>query len=114
MAAPEIAIEVTLDQVRRLEFTGLARYRLGSLERTFDFDDLKDRRRGFAALVAWVWACLVPEDAKAFPTPEALAPHITIANQADVMQALFKAIAAAGENEKNGRGSTPKPSPTSS
>lgn len=104
-----------LDQPCSLAFTQLARYRMGTVEpRPFTLHDLSDRRRSYAALVAWLWACLTPEHHAAYPTPEALVPQITPERAAAAMQALGAAVAAAHPPEKNGDGSTRRPSPASS
>lgn len=105
---------IQLDRERRIAFTNGARFRLGTAPTPFNFEDLRNSRKAYAALVTWVWACLVPEDAKDFPTPEALAEHITLERQGETLGALIKAIEAAADTEKNGHGSTPKPSPSSS
>lgn len=49
---------------------------MGSIDRPFKVSDLSNNRRSWAALVAWIWACLSEEDASDFQTPEALAAHI--------------------------------------
>lgn len=67
---------VQLDRERTVTFDTRAEFRMGSLERPFAVCDLNNRRRAWAALVAWTWACLVDQDASDFPTPEALAPHL--------------------------------------
>jgi len=110
-AAP---VTVALDKERRLVFDNRARYRLGTAPTPFSYADLSDKRRAYAALCAWIWACLVPEDARDFASPENVATFIGTENQGAVTDALVKAIEAAAASEKNGHGSTPKPSPSSS
>lgn len=107
-------VTVTLDRERKIAFTNAARFRLGAAAVPFNFEDLRNPRRAFAALCTWVWACLVPEDAKDFATPEAVAEHVPPERQAEVLGSLLKALEAASESRKNGDGSTPKPSPASS
>jgi len=72
--------------------------------------------KSYAALVAWIWACLVPQDAADFPTPEDLANHVPI--RGDVCRILANkladAINAGTAEPKNAGSSTPLPSPASS
>lgn len=69
-------VKVTLDCERTVTFDNRAEFRMGSLDRPFTVSDLNNKRRSWAALVAWTWACLSEEDAADFPTPESLAPAI--------------------------------------
>ena len=114
--APSLkSVPVELDAPRAIAFTQLACYRMGTLEpRPFTLGDLTDRRRSYAALVAWLWACLTAEHHGVFPSPESLAPHVTNARVGPLMKALRDAVDAAFPPEKNGDGSTRKPSRASS
>lgn len=89
---------------------------MGSLEKPFEFEDLSKPRKSYAALVAWLWACLVPADAADFPAPEDLAAHVP--TEAEPCRKLAAALADAvnkgTDSEKNGNSSTPAPSPASS
>jgi hypothetical protein len=115
MQAASAHVAVVLDKERAIALTNLARYRMASLDRPFDLSDLSKPKRSYGALVAWIWACLVPKDAADFSTPEALAEHITDERVGPLVSALMKAVTAAYDPpEKNGDGSTPKPSPSSS
>lgn len=67
---------VELDQERTITYNERAEFRMGSLDRPFTVADLRVRRRSWAALVAWTWACLSEQDAADFPSPESLAPHL--------------------------------------
>ncbi|MBK8477797.1 MAG: hypothetical protein IPL39_16275 [Opitutaceae bacterium] len=67
---------VHLDQERTITYNERAEFRMGSLDRPFTVADLRARRRSWAALVAWTWACLSEQDAADFASPESLAPHI--------------------------------------
>lgn len=88
---------------------------MGTIEpRPFDLRDLSNQRRSYAALVAWVWACLAPEHHTDYPTPESLAPQITAERAGAAMKALGEAVQAAHPSPKNADGSTPKPLPASS
>lgn len=64
------------DRPRTITYDNRADFRMGSLERPFSVHDLNHKRRGWAALVAWVWACLSERDTVDFPSPESLAPHL--------------------------------------
>lgn len=113
MNAVEIA--VTLDRERHIAFSQRALFRMGTLPSPFDFDDMQRPRKSYAALVAWLWACLVPADAADFASPEDLAAHV--APERDVCRKLAGALADAvnsGAHEKKASGSTPGPSPASS
>lgn len=66
-------ITLVLDKERTLIYNNRAEYRMGTLERPFAVQDLRVKRRAWAALVAWVWACLSERDALDLTTPEAVA-----------------------------------------
>lgn len=69
-------VTVTLDKERTITYNNRAEYRMGSLDRPFEVNDLRKGRKRWAALVAWTWACLVEKDTLDFPSPEDLAPHM--------------------------------------
>lgn len=114
--APTSTFKVQLDRERSIAFTQRALFRMGTLPAPFEFGDLGKPRKSYAALVAWVWACLVPADAADFPTPEDLAVHVPV--KGDVCRALAgqlaDAINAGTAEPKNAASSTPPPSPASS
>lgn len=66
-------VKVTLDCERTITYDTRAEFRMGSLDRPFSVSDLNNKRRSWAALVAWTWACLAEQDSADFPTPESLA-----------------------------------------
>lgn len=113
---PVNAITVTLDRERQIVFTQRALFRMGSLSAPFEFDDLQKPRKSYAALVAWLWACLSPADAPDFASPEDLSMHVPA--KGDVCRklaaSLADAINAGATAEKNGHSSTPGTSPASS
>ena len=108
--------KVKLDRERSIEFSQGALYRMGTLPAPFEFDDLARPRKSYAALVAWTWACLVPDDAADFPSPEKLAAHIPLDREfcQQLSGKLADAINAATKEEKNGHSSTLGTSPASS
>ncbi|MEN6534174.1 MAG: hypothetical protein ABFD89_10965 [Bryobacteraceae bacterium] len=69
-------VTVMLDEERTVTFDNRAEFRMGSLDRPFSIQDLRNKRRSWAALVAWIWACLSEHDAADFPSPESLAVHL--------------------------------------
>ena len=81
-ATPAASFAVALDRERRIAFTPRARYRMGTLDAPFSLGGLADPHKSYAALVAWLWACLVPADAADFPTPEDLADHVPMTIEA--------------------------------
>ena len=106
------SIAVMLDRERRIAFTYRARYRMGGLERPFDLADLGKSKKSFAALVAWLWACLVPGDAHDFATPEDLAPHVPSGEgAAALMEALLAAVRATMDEKKPVPSGAPGPLP---
>jgi hypothetical protein len=108
-------VTVQLDRERHIEFSNLARYRMTTLERPFGLEELGDRRKAYGALVAWLWAALVPEDAADFAAPEALVPFVPLARFSELVKALADTVKAATDDaEKNAAGSTPKRSRSSS
>lgn len=76
-------------QERTITYDNRAEFRMGSLDRPFSVADLRARRRSWAALVAWVWACLSESDAVDFPSPEALAPHLRRDDAVDLASKAF-------------------------
>lgn len=88
---------VNLDHDRELKWTLRAQARLSSLVRPPSIADLRKPRRGFYALLAFVWASLV--DVEAFASPEDLAEYFgTAEKQIAGMKALFEAV-----NEGSGK-----------
>ena len=112
-AAP---VTITLDKPRQIAFTQRALFRMGSLPAPFEFDDLQKPRKSYAALVAWLWACLTPTDAADFPSPEDLAVHVPPERDRcrDLAASLADAINAGTQTAKNAPSSTPAPLPSSS
>ena len=108
-------VVVKLDRDRSIAFSQRALFRMGSLGSPFEFSDLQKPRKSYAALVAWIWACLVPTDAADFATPEELAAHVPIDREAcgRLVSALADAING-GVITKNGNSSTHGTSPASS
>jgi len=111
-----VTFKVQLDRERSIAFTQRALFRMGTLPAPFEFGDLSKPRKAYAALVAWTWACLVPEDAADFPSPEDLAGHIPVKSEVvrQIGNALADAVNAATAEPKNASGSTPGSSPASS
>lgn len=105
-APPTVA--VTLDRERHIAFTQRAIFRMGTLPAPFEFADLQRPRKSYAALVAWLWACLVPDDAADFPTPEDLALHIKPERKVcrELTSQLADAINAGAPKVKNADSST--------
>lgn len=99
-------VTVRLDKERIIVYDNRAEFRMGSLDRPFVFADLRVKRRSWAALVAWIWACLSEKDAADFPSPESLAGLLR--EPATVEEALGKLIetyvAGNSEESKNGVG----------
>ena len=92
---------ITLDRERRVAFTQRARYRMGTLDAPFDLRDLTKPKKFYGALVAWLWACLVPADAADFPTPAELADAMPAEpERINALVAAFNAALAAGTVEK--------------
>ena len=108
-------VVIKLDRERSIAFSQRALFRMGSLPSPFEFSDLQKPRKSYAALVAWLWACLVPVDAADFATPEDLANHVPIDREAcgRLVSALADAING-GAVTKNGNSSTPGTLPASS
>jgi len=108
--------KITLDRERSISFTRRALYRMGTLPAPFEFDDLQRPRKSYPALVAWLWACLVPADAVAFATPDDLAEHVPIESAAcqRLASTLADAVNAGVVEPKNAQSSTHGTSPSSS
>lgn len=66
-------VTIKLDKERTITYDNRAEFRMGSLERPFSVQDLRSKRKAWAALVAWIWSCLSERDAQDFLTPESLA-----------------------------------------
>lgn len=109
-------IPIDLDKPRHITFTHRALFRMGSLPAPFDFEDLSKTRKSYAALIAWLWACLSPADAGDFPAPEDLAVHIAPDRErcAKLASLLADAINDGAATAKNVQSSTPATSPSSS
>lgn len=100
------AVTITLDKERTIIYNNRAEYRMGSLDRPFTIDDLRKGRKRWAALVAWVWACLSERDALDLGTPDEVAPLL---GDAAVIGKAFEAFvstyaAAQPSDAKNGQG----------
>lgn len=106
MQAPPVPIRIG-DHDRAIAYTMRAQYRMATLERPFAFSDLNKRSRSLGALVAWLWACLTPEHAAAYQTPEDLADAVEKSNVKDLLAALMRAVEQSVPSEKNGDGSMP-------
>lgn len=78
-----------LDCERSMTYDTRAEFRMGSLDRPFGVGDLSNRRRSWAALVAWTWACLCDDDAAEFQTPESLA---AVMQSPDAIKSAFAAF----------------------
>ena len=85
------SVKVVIDCERTIVYDERAEFRMGSLERPFTVSDLSNRRRSWAALVAWIWSCLSEEDSADFPSPESLA---TAMQDEVVIGAAFSAFVA--------------------
>lgn len=105
---------VMLDKERAIAYTQRALFRMGTLDRPFALGELTKKARSYSALVAWLWACLTPEHAIDFPSPEHLAEQVTNERIETLLRSLLAAIEAAFPTEKNGDGSTPGQAPSSS
>ena len=81
--------KLTLDKERTIVYDNRAEFRMGSLDRPFELSDLRTRRKAWAALVAWVWACLSEADAPDFPSPEKVAPFL---ETPEAVNAAFEAL----------------------
>jgi hypothetical protein len=107
-------VTLVLDAPRILVYDTRAEYRMGSLERPFVVQDFRIKKRAWAALVAWVWACLSEKDERHFPTPESVAPFLKTQSAVDdAMKAFFETWDAGQEPEEDspkGKGSTSGPS----
>lgn len=99
---PPDSIAVPLDRERRIAFTQRALCRMSALDAPYDLGDLARPKKSYGALVAWLWACLVPADAADFATPDDLAPHVPLkaAGLLPLLQALHAAVAAATDEKK--------------
>jgi hypothetical protein len=119
MSNQKIFTTVLLDTPRRIRFSNRAVQRVGELEKSLPLTDLRSSKRAQAAMVQWLWGCLIDDDAKAFATPEDLADVLPFpippARRDELMQGLLDAWnIAQPKTEKNADSSTPPPSPASS
>lgn len=106
---------IVLDRERRIAFTQRARYRMGTLDAPFDLRDLTKPKKFYGALVAWLWACLVPADAADFPSPAELADAMPQEQERiNALVVAFNAALAAGTVEKKTESTTTGPLPESS
>lgn len=110
---------VLLDVPRRIRFSNRAMQRVGELEKSLPLSDLRSGKRAQAAMVQWLWGCLIDEDAKAFASPEDLADALPFPipqdRRSDMLTALLEAWnLAQPKTEKNADSSTPAHSPASS
>ncbi len=70
---------------------------------------------GYATVVAMLWASLVPKDAIDYPSPEHFAEVVPMDQAAELYEQVIGEILPDKEDiEKNGGGSTPRPTPSSS
>lgn len=83
-------VKVVLDCERTITYDNRAEFRMGSLDRPFTVGDLSNKRRSWAALVAWTWACICDDDAAEFPTPESLADSM---KEPEVLRRAIEAFA---------------------
>lgn len=99
-------VKVVLDKERSITYDNRADFRMGSLDRPFTLADLRIRKRSWAALVAWVWACLDPRDAQDFAAPEDLSYLIKDEATLAVAFAAFLETYNAGSDDppKNDKG----------
>jgi hypothetical protein len=105
---------VRLDRDREIAFTQRALFRMGTLPAPFEFEDLRKPRKSYAALVAWLWACLSPGDAADLPTPEDVAEHVPAEREACERLARAVVDAINASVPKKAPGSTPGSSGASS
>jgi len=107
---------VILDQARRIRFSNRAIQRVGELPNPLSLTDLNKKGRQQAALMQWLWGCLVDEDAAAFATPADLADKLPCPLPEQKIKAMVRALYDAIElaQPKNADSSTPSPSPASS
>lgn len=82
-------VTVKLDKDRTIVYDNRAEFRMGSLDRPFDLRDLRNRKKAWAALVAWIWACLSEADAADFPAPERVAVYL---EGEEMVSAAFDAL----------------------
>lgn len=100
------------DKAYPIRYSNRAAYRIGIQDKPTSLSDLRNKKRATAALIQWVWACLIDEGAAAFETPEDLAAAVSDGQLPDLFEALSQAIYLS--TPKNADSSTPAPSPASS
>lgn len=109
---------VVLDVPRRIRFSNRAVLRQQQLENPLGLEEITKKKRAHAALIQWLWACLIDEDAKAFASPEDLAEvlpfPLPIERRVEMQGALLQAWEIANPSaEKKAASSAPSPSPAS-
>lgn len=67
---------VMLDAPRRIRFSNRSVLRVQQLDNPLGLEEITKKKRAHAALIQWLWACLIDDDAKAFATPEDLAESL--------------------------------------
>jgi hypothetical protein len=89
--------------------------KVGTLDRPLSLTDLGNRKRGFAALCQWLWACIDDEDTT-LTSPELVADAIDLAKLDEVRDTLIDCIRMSQPDTKakNESSSTPAPLPASS
>lgn len=100
------SVTIKLDKERTIAYNNRAEFRMGSLDRPFVFSDLRVKRRSWAALVAWVWACLSEKDAAELVSPEQVAELVrdpeTVAHVFEKLLETY--LAGTSDEAKNGEG----------
>lgn len=104
-------IPVKLDRERHVAWSNATLYRLGLLT--------LQPQTSYGLIVQIIWACLVPDDARVFPTPEHLADFMPTNRAEEFMEVVAKLTPKqpapkSEEAAKNDAGSTGSPSPLSS
>lgn len=74
MTPKPVTLKIDEERTLTLVYNNRAEFRMGSLDRPFTVQDLRVKKKAWAALVAWVWACLSEKDAQEFSSPEQVAP----------------------------------------
>jgi hypothetical protein len=99
-------IPVKLDRKRFVSWSNSAKYRLSLVT--------LHPQKTYGLIVQMIWACLVPDDAKAFPTPEHLAEFMPVERAEEFSEIVSKlypkpkkpAEKESEEEAKNAVGST--------
>lgn len=89
-----------------IAYTIGAEWRMGTLDRPFVLADFHVKRRAYACLIAWIWACLQGKSSALYSSPEDVAAIIRKDEDvAAAFEAFIRAYKLANEQaEKNGRG----------